>query len=223
MELKKVNSASPDEIEETRKVMGGEDWNEWCEMLLKEKCLSEGAMTISYSYIGSPRTYKIYREGTIGVAKKDLEKAAHKINEKFQKEINGKAFISVNKALVTKASAYIPTFPLYAAVLYRVMKEKGIHENCIMQMQRLFSEKIYSNGKIEFDAAGRLRMDDFELREDVQKEVDDIWNKITPDNFKDLSDYDGYRKEFMQLSGFEVEGVNYNTDIDVEVLKKLEY
>lgn len=223
MNLRKVNSATPDEIEETRKVMGGEDWSEWCEMLLKEKCLSEGAMTISYSYIGSPRTYKIYREGTIGVAKKDLEKTAHEINKKFEEEIKGKAFVSMNKALVTKASAYIPTFPLYAAILYKVMKKKNIHENCIMQMQRLFSEKVYSKGKIDFDVDGRLRMDDFELREDVQKEVDEIWNKITPNNFKELSDYDGYRKEFMQLNGFEIEGVNYNADVDIELLRKLKY
>lgn len=221
--LKKVNNASEEEIYDTVKVMGGEDWSQWCEELLKEKCFSEGAMTIAYSYIGSPRTYKIYREGTIGEAKKDLEKTAHEINKMFEKEVKGKAFVSVNKALVTKASAYIPTFPLYAAVLYKVMKKKGVHENCIMQMQRLFSEKIHSNGKIEFDAAGRLRMDDFELREDVQKEVDEIWNKITPDNFKELSDYDGYRKEFMQLNGFEVERVNYDMDVDMEVLKNLKW
>lgn len=221
--LKKVNNASEEEIYDTVKVMGGEDWSQWCEELIKEKCFSEGAMTIAYSYIGSPRTYKIYREGTIGEAKKDLEKTAHEINKIFEKEVKGKAFVSVNKALVTKASAYIPTFPLYAAVLYKVMKKKGVHENCIMQMQRLFSEKIHLNGKIEFDAAGRLRMDDFELREDVQKEVDEIWNKITPDNFKKLSDYDGYRKEFMQINGFEVEGVNYDMDVDMEVLKNLKW
>jgi len=221
--LKKVNSASAEETYDTVKVMGGEDWSQWCEELLKEKCFSEGAMTIAYSYIGSPRTYKIYREGTIGEAKKDLEKTAHEVNKKFEKEIKGKAFVSVNKALVTKASAYIPTFPLYAAVLYKVMKEKNIHENCIMQMQRLFCEKIYSKGKIDFDAAGRVRMDDFELREDVQKEIDDIWSKITPDNFKVLSDYDGYRKEFMQLNGFDVEGVDYNMEVDIELLRKLKY
>lgn len=220
---KKVNSAALDEIEDTRKVMGGEDWKNWCDMLLEEKCFSKGALTISYSYIGSPRTYKIYREGTIGVAKKDLEKTAHEINEKLKEEIGGKAFISVNKALVTKASAYIPTFPLYAAVLYKVMKEKGIHENCIMQMQRMFSEKIYSNNEIKFDDSGRLRMDDFELREDVQREVDNIWSKITPQNFQKLSDYEGYKKEFMQINGFEVDGVDYDADIDIELLKKLEF
>lgn len=219
--LKKVNSASEEETYDTVKVMGGEDWSQWCEELLKENCFSEGAMTIAYSYIGSPRTYKIYREGTIGAAKKDLEKTAHEINKKLQKEIKGKAFVSVNKALVTKASAYIPTFPLYAAALYKVMKKKAIHENCIMQMHRMFSEKIYSKGEMEVDEVGRLRMDDFELREDVQKEVDEILNKITPDNFKELSDYDGYRKEFMQLNGFEVEGVNYNMDVDIELLKNL--
>lgn len=221
--IKKVNSANLEEIEDTRKVMGGEDWSQWCEQILKEKCFSEGAMTIAYSYIGSPRTYKIYREGTIGEAKKHLEKTAHEINKKFKKEVKGKAFVSVNKALVTKASAYIPTFPLYAAVLYKVMKKKGIHENCIMQMQRMFSEKIYSNDEMELDDMCRLRMDDFELREDVQKEVDKIWDKITPDNFKELSDYDGYRKEFMQLNGFEVEGVNYDMDVDIEALKNLKW
>lgn len=221
--IKKVNSANLEEIEDTRKVMGGEDWLQWCEELLKEKCFSEGAMTIAYSYIGSPRTYKIYRDGTIGEAKKHLEKTAHEINKKFEKEVKGKAFVSVNKALVTKASAYIPTFPLYAAILYKVMKGKNIHENCIMQMHRMFSEKIYSNGEMESDDVGRLRMDDFELREDVQKEVDEIWKDITPDNFKELSDYEGYRKEFMQLNGFEIEGVNYDMDVDIEVLKNLKW
>lgn len=219
--MEKINSATEKEIEATKKVMGGEDWEIWAELLLKNECLSDNAITIAYSYIGSPRTYKIYREGTIGEAKCHLENTALQINEEWQKAIKGKAFVSVNKALVTKASAYIPTFSLYAAVLYKVMKEKNLHENCIMQIQRMFAEKVYSNSSIEFDDFGRLRMDDWELREDVQGEVNDLWEKITPENFKVLSDYEGYKKEFMQLSGFEVEGVNYDEDIDIEVLKSL--
>ncbi|MBC2583639.1 trans-2-enoyl-CoA reductase family protein, partial [Clostridium acetobutylicum] len=169
-----------------------------------------------------PRTYKIYREGTIGIAKKDLEDKAKLINEKLNRVIGGRAFVSVNKALVTKASAYIPTFPLYAAILYKVMKEKNIHENCIMQIERMFSEKIYSNEKIQFDDKGRLRMDDLELRKDVQDEVDRIWSNITPENFKELSDYKGYKKEFMNLNGFDLDGVDYSKDLDIELLRKLE-
>lgn len=219
--MKKVGSASKEEIEETKKVMGGEDWLLWCDMLLKQGCLNKGAITIAYSYIGSERTYKIYREGTIGEAKAHLEKTAKVINSNWQSSINGKAFVSVNKALVTKASAYIPTFPLYAAILYKVMKEKGIHENCIMQMQRMFSEKIYNGEEISFDKEGRLRLDDLELREDVQKEVNEIWSKVTAENFMNLSDYKGYKKEFMQINGFEVEGINYDEEIDFEALKEL--
>jgi enoyl-[acyl-carrier protein] reductase/trans-2-enoyl-CoA reductase (NAD+) len=218
----KINCATEEEIEATKKVMGGEDWNDWCKLLLNNECLSEEAMTIAYSYIGSPRTYKIYKGGTIGKAKRHLEETALKINEEWQSKINGKVFVSVNKALVTKASAYIPTFSLYAAVLYKVMKEKNLHENCIMQMQRMFAEKLYSGNKIEFDANGRLRMDDWELREDVQNGVDNIWGKVTPQNFKELSDYEGYKSEFMQLNGFDIAGVNYDEDIDIETLKNLE-
>lgn len=220
--MTKVRSATEEDIESTKKVMGDEDWEKWCRVLLENGCLADNAVTISYSYICSPRTYKIYREGTIGAAKRHLENTALKINKEWRDKINGKAFVSVNKALVTKASAFIPTFSLYAAVLYKVMKEKGVHENCIMQIQRMFSEKIYSGNPIEFDNEGRLRMDDYELREDVQNEVDDLWNKITPENFNLLSDYEGYKKAFMQINGFEIDGVDYDEDIDIEELKKLE-
>lgn len=219
--MTKINSATQDDIESTKKVMGGEDWEEWCRLLLENDCLQEKAITIAYSYIGSPRTYKIYRGGTIGAAKIHLENTALKINKDWMKKINGKAFISVNKALVTKASAYIPTFSLYAAVLYKVMKEQGVHENCIMQTQRMFTEKIYSGTSLEFDDSGRLRMDDLELRDDIQKQVNELWNLITPENFKILSDYEGYKREFMKLNGFEVEEVNYDKDIDIETLKTL--
>lgn len=220
--MTQINSATEEEIEATKKVMGGEDWNKWCELLLENDCLADNAITIAYSYIGTPRTYKIYREGTIGEAKCHLENTALEINKGWKRRINGRAFVSVNKALVTKASAYIPTFSLYAAVLYKVMKEQNLHENCIMQTQRMFSDKIYSDNPIEFDESGRLRMDDFELREAVQNQVNELWDKITTDNFKMLSDYEGYKKEFMQSNGFDIDGVNYEEDIDIEVLKKLE-
>lgn len=220
--MTKINSATEEEIEATKKVMGGEDWNKWCQLLLENDCLADNAITIAYSYIGSPRTYKIYREGTIGAAKRHLEDTALQIDGEWKKKINGKAFVSVNKALVTKASAYIPTFSLYAAILYKVMKEKDLHENCIMQTQRMFNEKIYSGKSIDFDDMGRLRLDDWELREDVQNKVNDLWEKVTPQNFKTLSDYEGYKKEFMQSNGFEIDGVNYDEDINIEVLKSLE-
>ena len=220
--MTKINCATKEEIEATQKVMGGEDWEEWSKLLLENDCLEAKAMTIAYSYIGSPKTYQIYRGGTIGAAKCHIENTALKINKEWEKNINGRAFISVNKALVTKASAYIPTFSLYAAVLYKVMKEKGVHENCIMQIQRMLAEKLYSQAPLEFDNSGRLRMDDWELNEDIQSQVDILWKEITPENFKVLSDYEGYKKEFMKLNGFKIEGVNYKEDIDIESLKTLE-
>ncbi|MCK5076771.1 MAG: trans-2-enoyl-CoA reductase family protein [Calditrichia bacterium] len=223
LEEKIISRASEAEIKATVKVMGGEDWELWSKLLLENDCLADNAVTLSYSYIGSSKTHQVYKHGSIGVAKRHLEETASRLNILFNEKLGGKAFVSVNKALVTKASAYIPTFPLYAAVLYKVMKGKGIHENCIMQMQRLFSEKVYADKPLKFDEDGLVRMDDWELREDVQQEVERLWEKITPDNFHLFSDAAGYKKDFMQLNGFEIDGVDYNKDIYMDTLKALWY
>lgn len=215
-----MENASEEELFATVKVMGGEDWDMWIRDLAEAGCLTEGAKTFAYSYIGPKLTYGIYKDGTIGAAKRHLEKTAHDLNEYLKEKINGEAYTAVNKALVTKASAYIPIFPLYACVLFKVMKAKGIHEGCIEQTHRLFADMIYGNAPV-IDEDGRFRPDNWEMREDVQKECEEIWAKLTPENFKELSDYEGFKHDFFQLGGFEVEGVDYSADVDIDELAKL--
>lgn len=215
-----MENASEEELFATVKVMGGEDWDMWIKDLAEAGCLTEGAKTFAYSYIGPKLTCGIYKDGTIGAAKRHLEKTAHDLNEYLKEKINGEAYTAVNKALVTKASAYIPIFPLYACVLFKVMKAKGIHEGCIEQTHRLFTDMIYGNAPV-IDEDGRFRPDNWEMREDVQKECEEIWAKLTPENFKELSDYEGFKHDFFQLGGFEVEGVDYSADVDIDELAKL--
>ncbi len=215
-----MENASEEELFSTVKVMGGEDWDMWIRELTEAGCLTEGAKTFAYSYIGPKLTCGIYKDGTIGAAKRHLEKTAHDLNEYLKEKINGEAYTAVNKALVTKASAYIPIFPLYACVLFKVMKAKGIHEGCIEQTHRLFADMIYGNAPV-IDEDGRFRPDNWEMREDVQKECEEIWAKLTPENFKELSDYEGFKHDFFQLGGFEVEGVDYSADVDIDELAKL--
>ena len=216
-----MENATKEEEEATVKVMGGEDWNLWIRALAEADCLTEGAKTFAYSYIGPKLTYGIYKDGTIGLAKRHLEKTADDLDAYLKEKINGEAYTSVNKALVTKASAYIPIFPLYACILFKVMKEKGIHEGCIEQTHRLFVDMIYGNEPV-IDEARRFRPDNWEMREDVQKECEEFWAQLTPENFKDLSDYEGFRKDFFQLGGFEVEDVDYSADIDLDELSKID-
>ena len=215
-----MENASEEELFSTVKVMGGEDWDMWIRELTEAGCLTEGAKTFAYSYIGPKLTCGIYKDGTIGAAKRHLEKTAHDLNEYLKEKINGEAYTAVNKALVTKASAYIPIFPLYACVLFKVMKAKGIHEGCIEQTHRLFADMIFGNAPV-IDEDGRFRPDNWEMREDVQKECEEIWAKLTPENFKELSDYEGFKHDFFQLGGFEVEGVDYSADVDIDELAKL--
>lgn len=215
-----MENATEDEIKATVKVMGGEDWGMWIKALAEAGCLTEGAKTCAYSYIGPKLTSGIYKDGTIGSAKRHLENTATELNQYLKEKVNGEAYTAVNKALVTKASAYIPIFPLYACVLFKVMKAKGIHEGCIEQTHRLFADMIYGNSPV-FDEDGRMRPDNWEMREDVQAECEELWAKITPENFQELSDYEGFKKDFFQLGGFEVEGVDYTLDIDIDELAKL--
>lgn len=200
-----------EDIENTVAVMGGEDWKFWIEELQQAGVLAKGVKTVAYSYIGPELTFPIYRNGTIGRAKDDLEASVEDLN-KMLAGVEGKAYVSVNKALVTQSSSAIPVVPLYISLLYKVMKEKGIHEGTIEQMQRLFAERLYSEGEIELDEKGRIRVDDWEMREDVQAEVQKLWDKATTENLEQISDIEGYRKEFFHLFGFEFDEVDYQAD-----------
>ncbi|WP_313376242.1 enoyl-ACP reductase FabV [Chishuiella sp.] len=203
---------SQEEIDNTVAVMGGEDWKFWIEDLKEAGVLAEGVKTVAYSYIGPELTHKIYKDGTIGMAKKDLENTVPTINN-ILSDLNGVSYVSVNKALVTQSSSAIPVVPLYVSLLYKVMKEKGIHEGTIEQMERLFAERLYTNdGIVPLDQEGRIRVDDLEMRDDVQKEVDDLWKIVTSENINEISDIKGYRDEFFQLFGFNYDDINYEAD-----------
>jgi enoyl-[acyl-carrier protein] reductase/trans-2-enoyl-CoA reductase (NAD+) len=207
-----VEPASETEVRDTVKVMGGEDWKLWIETLEQEKLLAKGATTVAFSYIGPAFTGPIYREGTIGRAKEHLEATARELNMKLA-ETGGRALISVNKALVTRASAVIPAVPLYIALLYRVMKDKRLHENCLQQMDRLFREYLYGGAEPRLDTEGRIRLDDREMRADVQEEVARLLDKIDSDNVRSLSDLEGFRREFLRHHGFGRREVDYTADV----------
>ena len=210
-----LEAANQDEIDNTVAVMGGEDWQMWIEALDKAGVLAEGAKTTAYTYIGEKITWDIYWHGTIGAAKKDLDKRVVDIRERLAAH-GGDARVSVLKAVVTQASAAIPAMPIYLAILFKVMKARGEHEGCIEQVNRLFRDSLYGTAAGP-DADGRLRADNLELNPEVQAEVAEIWEQINTDNLKTLSDFDGYRQEFLQLFGFEVDGVNYDADVNPEV------
>lgn len=208
-----ITSATPEEIEGTVKVMGGEDWLDWMDALKEADVLEDNAVTVAYSYIGPELTYPVYNKGTMGMAKKHLFETSKKITEKY--ESSGiKAYISVNKALVTQASSAIPIVPLYFAILYKVMKAKNIHEGCIEQMARLFTDKLFVETPIT-DEKGQIRLDDWEMREDVQKEVMDIWAQVNSDNVRKLADVEGYREDFYHLFGFQFDNVDYTQDVEI--------
>lgn len=210
-----IPPADEKEIFDTVKTMGGEDWQLWIEALDKAGVIAEGASTVAYSYIGPKLTYPIYRSGTIGRAKEHLEESAKAIDAQMKLH-RGKAFVSINKALVTQASAAIPVVSLYASILFKVMKEKGLHEDCIRQIERLFSSQLYNDNFLEFDDDGLIRMDDLELRPDVQEAVFEIWPKVNTQNLNELTDFAGFKKDFMNLFGFEVDGIDYSKDVDID-------
>ncbi|WP_435263132.1 enoyl-ACP reductase FabV [Tenacibaculum sp. nBUS_03] len=211
-----IKPAEGDDIQNTVTVMGGEDWKMWMDALKANNLLAEGATTVAYSYIGPSLTEAVYRKGTIGAAKDHLEATAFTISDDL-KSIGGKAYVSVNKALVTQASSAIPVIPLYISLLFKVMKEKGIHEGCIEQIQRLYSERLYG-GDIALDDKGRIRIDDWEMREDVQAEIAELWKTATTENLAEIGDLEGYSNDFFNLFGFKVEGVDYDADVN-EVLE----
>ncbi|GGG55243.1 enoyl-ACP reductase FabV [Paenibacillus radicis (ex Gao et al. 2016)] len=211
-----IEPATEDEIRQTIAVMGGEDWQMWIDELQKAGALSDNATTVAYSYIGPEITHAVYREGTIGKAKNDLEETAQRLNTQLAAS-GGRAYVSVNKALVTQSSSAIPVVPLYISALYKVMKEKGIHEGCIEQMYRLFSDRLYGKGETAVDERGLIRVDDWEMRPEVQAEVTQLWADLSTENVYELSDLEGYRREFFQLFGFETEGVDYEAEANPEV------
>jgi enoyl-[acyl-carrier protein] reductase/trans-2-enoyl-CoA reductase (NAD+) len=208
-----IEPATEQEIHDTTAVMGGEDWEMWIDALSDAGLLAEGATTVSYSYIGPKVTWAIYRNGTIGRAKEDLEATAARLAGKLAPS-GGRAFVSINKALVTQASSAIPVVPLYISLLYRIMKEKALHEGCIEQIQRLFADRLFNGAAPRLDEQGRIRIDDLEMRPDVQETVEKIWPAITTENLSALTDIAGYRQEFLRLFGFGLEGVDYEADTD---------
>ncbi len=211
-----IEPATPEEIEATVRVMGGDDWKSWIDALSAADVLTDDVVTVAFSYIGSNITQAIYRQGSIGQAKDHLEATARQMNEELGSK-GGQAYVAVCKALVTQSSSAIPVVPLYMSALYKVMKEKGIHEGCIEQMYRMFADRLYNGADTPVDEKDRLRLDDWEMRDDVQAEVATIWNQLSTENVYELTDLEGYRKEFFQLFGFETAGVDYEADLDPDV------
>lgn len=212
-----IEPANTQEITDTIAVMGGEDLEMWVSALEEADLLAPEVTVVAYTYIGSSLTFPIYRYGTIGKAKDDLKERVDTLDEKLNSELGGNAYISVNKAVVTQASAAIPVVPLYISILYDIMNEKGINEAPIGQMQRLFSEHLGPGLQPKLDNERYIRLDDRELRQDVTDIVNERWDQINTDNFYELSDYAGYRKRFRNLFGFEVEGVDYDEAVETEL------
>lgn len=212
-----IEPANEAEIADTTAVMGGEDWEMWINALSEAKLLAPGATSVAYSYIGPEVTWPIYKNGTIGLAKNDLERAAKSINSTLKCNGYGRAFISVNKALVTQASSAIPVVPLYISILYKIMKAKGSHEGCMEQIERLFRTQMYGGKGLDFDDSGRVRIDDWEMKPDVQAEVTRIWPDVNTETLSQLTDIAGYRTEFLKLFGFGLPCIDYEADINPHV------
>jgi enoyl-[acyl-carrier protein] reductase/trans-2-enoyl-CoA reductase (NAD+) len=206
--------ASEKEIADTVAVMGGEDWRMWTEALSQEGLLAPGISVLAYSYIGPEMTWPIYRDGTIGRAKMDLEQTARSLDAALSPKLGGRALVCVNKAVVTQASAAIPVVPLYLSLLRKVMSEKGLEEGPIEQMCRLFTDFLATGGEAVTDQANRLRLDDREMRPDVQAEVARLWPQVTTENLRTLTDFAGFQRQFRNLFGFEVEGVDYERPVE---------
>ena len=210
-----IEPAQGDDVAQTIAVMGGQDWELWMDALLEAGVLAEGVQTVAYSYIGPSVTWPIYKNGTIGKAKEDLESVQKTLDSKLA-ALKGKAWVSVNKALVTQASSAIPVVPLYISLLYKVMKADGTHEDTIQQMDRLFRDRLY-HGNPQPDEAGRIRVDDWEMEEKVQTLVGDRWEKVNTENLGELGDLAGYQSSFLRLFGFGLSGVDYDADTDTSI------
>ena len=208
-----IETASEEEIAHTTAVMGGEDWEMWIHALDGAGVLAEGVHTVAYTYIGPELTHPVYRDGTIGRAKNHLEQTGLTLNEYLQNK-NGSAHVSTNKAMITQSSAAIPVMPLYISLLYKIMKEKDCHENCIQQMYRLFADRLYTDAPPATDDQGRIRIDDWEMREDVQAAVAALWSSVNTETLEAVSDITSYREEFLGLFGFGFDGIDYDVDVN---------
>ncbi|EPR5024289.1 enoyl-ACP reductase FabV [Vibrio fluvialis] len=213
-----LEPANEEEIDSTLRVMGGEDWEDWIDTLINTESVAQGCKTIAFSYVGPEITHPIYLDGTLGRAKIDLHQTSHSLNLKLA-NFGGGAYATVCKALVTKASVFIPGLSPYLLALYRVMKEKGTHEGCIEQMHRLFSDKLYGKTPVPVDGERLVRMDDWELNPDTQERVRQLLSDMNGDNFKQVGDYAGFKAEFLRLNGFDFDNVDYDADIDLERYK----
>lgn len=209
-----IEPATAGEVEETVAVMGGDDWRRWMETLDGAGALADGCRTVAYTYLGPPHTWPIYRDGTIGKAKEDLHRTAGALDRWLRDRYRGRALLSVNRALVTQASAAIPTVAVYLAMLSPLLRERGVDEGCIEQIDRLFRERLYAPGGVPVDEAGRIRLDDHEMTEAVQAAVRERWERVTDDGYRQVLDVDGYRRDFLRLFGFEMPDVDYGADSD---------
>lgn len=209
-----IEPATEEEIHNTVKVMGGEDWEDWIRALRGAGVLAQGAITLAYSYIGPQLTHPMYYDGSIGAAKQHLYETARRLTAS---DLDVQAYVSVNKALVTQSSAAIPIVPLYISILYKIMKKAGTHEGCIQQMERLFREKLFGSQGPVVDENQLIRMDDWEMREEIQQEVSQDWESVDTATVQSLCDIDGYWEDFYQIFGFAVPGVDYDADVEIQV------
>lgn len=211
-----IEPATPEEVANTVAVMGGEDWQMWIDTLAKQNLLAPGVKTVAYSYLGPVLTHAIYQHGTIGKAKEDLKAVADQLTQRLA-NLDGEAVVSVDKAVVTQASAAIPVVPLYISILFKLMKQQGTHENCVQQMDRLFREHLYAANPPARDKDGFIRLDDLEMQPDLQQRVAEVWPAVTTENVKTLTDIEGYCDEFYRLFGFNIAGVDYDKDVNPQV------
>ncbi len=213
-----IEPATEQEIADTVTVMGGQDWELWINALSQAGVLAQGCKTVAYSYIGTELTWPIYWDGALGRAKMDLDRAARELNGKLS-SIGGSANVAVLKSVVTQASSAIPVMPLYIAMVFKKMREQGVHEGCMEQIYRMFSQRLYKDdgSAAQVDSENRLRLDDWELRDDIQQHCSNLWPTITTENLKELTDYEEYKEEFLKLFGFGIDGVDYDADVNPEV------
>lgn len=211
-----LEPAEQQEIDDTVQVMGGEDWELWIQALLEAGVLADGCVTTNYTYLGGEATWPIYYHGTIGRAKVDLDRAAKALQEPMA-SVNGKAYVAVMKGLMTQAASAIPGMAVYLSLLFKIMKSEGTHEGCIEQTTRLFNTRLFSGEVFDVDEKGRVRLDDWELRDEIQAFVKSQWSKVTNENLDEITDFAGYRDAFLQMHGFGFEGVNYDAEVDPDV------
>ncbi|KJK18327.1 enoyl-ACP reductase FabV [Pseudomonas sp. 2(2015)] len=210
-----IEPATEQEIADTVTVMGGQDWELWIDALNAAGVLAPQARTVAFSYIGTEITWPIYWHGALGKAKQDLDETALRLSKK----VGGSANVAVLKSVVTQASSAIPVMPLYLSMVFKIMQEKGVHEGTQDQLDRMFRDRMYraDGAPAQLDEKGRLRLDDWELRDDVQDACKALWPQVTTENLFEMTDYAGYKKQFLNLFGFERQDVDYDADVATDV------